>query len=729
MGDVRFEVKQYIDLGWSVIPIPKGSKAPEIKDWVNRTFAVEDFTAESNVGVRLGEPSGHLTDVDLDCPQAVIAAKYLLPETECKHGRPGTGTSHYWYICEGAKSEKWCDIDGKVLVEIRSTGGQTVIPPSIHPSGEQIAWASFRSPSAVAYMPLRSHGRSTATGALLGRHWPSSGGRHDCAKHAAGFLAARDLDLGTICNIIKAACEAAGDTSELEDRIRVAADTVKTFAAGGKTTGGPSLEDGVGKEVVALLVKWYGGNSAIHDKVIEEMNANRFMSRVGKDTVYVLEEETGVVFQPARALFEEFAHQRVQVGTYARGEKKGEPILKTKFEIWREHPKKRNYRKVVFAPPPHQAHELDYNLWTGFAVPKLLPEEGHHARASIEALRAWADEVCYPKCQLFFELVRDVICAGNLEHYAYIVNLLALTVQFPGMPAEVAVVLKGKQGAGKGTFARTFGSLFGRHYVHLDRTEQLAGKFNAALSGKVVVFADEAFFAGDKSSLGSLKRLITEPTLAIERKGIDIIEEPNFLHLFMATNEDWAHQAGFRERRFMTLRVSDARMQDHAYFNAVTAQMKKGGEGLPALLSYLLTRVVDHDAVRKVPLTEELRVQQERSFTPELSWWRDCLFEGKVGNDRNWPDTIEPQELYDDYLRWCGIMRVQRIITKCDLLRRVLEPWLGKRTRKGTGFVRPLLPIDQARATFDEEAGTKGAWETDEEAGAKGSEPPKDLPF
>jgi hypothetical protein len=38
------------------------------------------------------------------------------------------------------------------------------------------------------------------------------------------------------------------------------------------------------------------------------------------------------------------------------------------------------------------------------------------------------------------------------------------------------------------------------------------------------------------------------------------------MHLFMATNEDWAHQAGFKERRFFTLRVSDAHLQDHAYF-------------------------------------------------------------------------------------------------------------------------------------------------------------------
>jgi uncharacterized protein YgfB (UPF0149 family) len=61
--------------------------------------------------------------------------------------------------------------------------------------------------------------------------------------------------------------------------------------------------------------------------VIDEMNANRFGTRVGKDYVYGLEEEKQVVFQQARALFEWFAHQKVQVGTKTRGEAEGRTHL------------------------------------------------------------------------------------------------------------------------------------------------------------------------------------------------------------------------------------------------------------------------------------------------------------------------------------------------------------------------------------------------------------------
>jgi hypothetical protein len=124
--------------------------------------------------------------------------------------------------------------------------------------------------------------------------------------------------------------------------------------------------------------------------------------------------------------------------------------------------------------------------------------------------------------------------------------------------------------------------------------------------------------------------LITEPTLAIERKGIDIIEEPNFMHLFMATNEDWAHQAGIKERRFFTVHVSDIHLQDHAYFNAIAGanEARRRGHASAAQLPGA-PYPVNHDKVRNVPRTEELRVQQERSFPPELAWWRDCLYDGQ----------------------------------------------------------------------------------------------------
>jgi len=131
----------YLARGYAPIPVPAGSKAPVIKGWSELRLAEADlpqhFNGTGNIGVLLGEPSGWLVDVDLDCEEAVALAPQFLPPTGSTSGRPGKPSSHWWYICEGSKTRKHQDpVSKKMIVELRSTGAQTVVGPSVHPSGE-----------------------------------------------------------------------------------------------------------------------------------------------------------------------------------------------------------------------------------------------------------------------------------------------------------------------------------------------------------------------------------------------------------------------------------------------------------------------------------------------------------------------------------------------------------------------------------------------------------------
>src|SRR5262249_19824768 len=129
----------------------------------------------------------------------------------------------------------------------------------------------------------------------------------------------------------------------------------------------------------------------------------------------------------------------------------------------------------------------------------------------------------------------------------------------------------------KGVFARSVGDLFGQHFLHVTQKKHLTGQFNAHLRDAVVVFSDEAFLAGDKESEGTLKALITEPTLMIEGKFNDAVTCKNNVHLIVASNNDQIITASPEARRFCVLDVSDAHMQDTKYFRAIDEQMKSGG--------------------------------------------------------------------------------------------------------------------------------------------------------
>ncbi|MFN7560002.1 MAG: bifunctional DNA primase/polymerase [bacterium] len=131
----------YRSRGYALIPVPASTKVPVLAGWQELRLSDEDlprhFNGNGNLGLLLGEPSGWLVDVDLDCDEAVALAPEFLPPTGAKSGRPGKLASHWWYVCEGAKTRKHQDpVSKKMIVELRSTGAQTVVGPSIHPSGE-----------------------------------------------------------------------------------------------------------------------------------------------------------------------------------------------------------------------------------------------------------------------------------------------------------------------------------------------------------------------------------------------------------------------------------------------------------------------------------------------------------------------------------------------------------------------------------------------------------------
>lgn len=133
--------RQYIRRGWSPIPVPAGSKGPRIKGWQNLRLGEQDvaaaFVNAGNIGLLLGEPSGHLVDVDLDCSEARQLADRFLPATGAITGRRSSPASHRWYVAPGVQTVRHQDpVSHAAIVELRGTGAQTLVGPSIHPSGE-----------------------------------------------------------------------------------------------------------------------------------------------------------------------------------------------------------------------------------------------------------------------------------------------------------------------------------------------------------------------------------------------------------------------------------------------------------------------------------------------------------------------------------------------------------------------------------------------------------------
>jgi hypothetical protein len=268
--DIRPKVEQYLRADLDVVPVEPRSKKIRIKNWETKKFELSDFRAENNVGIRLGKDG--LADVDLDCPEAISVATKLLPRTGFVYGRASARASHHFYrVDPPVKSIKLKDptIGGNkgTLVELRcltsedTVGYQSVAPGSIHEdTGELIGFEPGANGiiANVDAEDLTMCVHRIGAAALLARHWPPKGSRHETMMALAGCLARLSWAEAEAFRF----CDAVYRSVLTHDRGavgRVRGEVESTFAKvkeGGKVTGIPTLKRAIPANVVDAVLKW-----------------------------------------------------------------------------------------------------------------------------------------------------------------------------------------------------------------------------------------------------------------------------------------------------------------------------------------------------------------------------------------------------------------------------------------------------------------------------------------
>ncbi|MDE2100306.1 MAG: bifunctional DNA primase/polymerase [Patescibacteria group bacterium] len=261
------------------------------------------------------------------------------------------------------------------------------------------------------------------------------------------------------------------------------------------------------------------------------------------------------------------------------------------------------------------------NLWQGFAIE---PRQGRWDRMQ--------------------EHITEVLAENDPVCLDYLVRWSAWAVQNPGERAEVALVFRGDKGAGKGTFAHALRRMFGQHGLHISNAKHLVGSFNAHLRNCLLLYADEAFWAGDKQGESVLKALITEPVQMIEQKGVDAQQWKNRVHLIMTANAEWVVPASHDERRYAVFNVSNKYLKNEKYFEKLYQELRDGG--LAAMLYDLMHINLGNWHPRRIPNTEALRQQKIKSMNYLQEWWETLLQEGAIpAAPKDTPDVAMAQYL------------------------------------------------------------------------------------
>jgi hypothetical protein len=371
------------------------------------------------------------------------------------------------------------------------------------------------------------------------------------------------------------------------------------------------LSDEYLNDLIRTAVEKFG---SAHDETIAHLNEKHAMVLLGNKTAILREEGGEISFLSVSAFDQWFANQHVVIHDRRM------PVAKQ----WMTHPHRRQYSGVVFDPTRLEVPGK-YNLWRGFSVE---PKEGD--------------------CSKFLSHVKENICCNDEETYRWVMAWMADMVQNPGSKPGVALVLRGKQGTGKTKFGEVLGSLLGPHYALVADPRFVTGRFNSHLKACLLLHSDEGFWAGDHTAEGKLKDLVTGHEQWIELKGFEAVRIPNYIRLLTCSNQDWVVPAGLDERRFATLDVGDAHIQDHDYFAAIDAEMKNGGR--EALLHYLQNFDLKQVDLRQIPRTKALLDQKINSLDPQQAWWLDVLARGELPWGCDYRRECATEKLFNTYV-------------------------------------------------------------------------------
>jgi len=238
------------------------------------------------------------------------------------------------------------------------------------------------------------------------------------------------------------------------------------------------------------------------------------------------------------------------------------------------------------------------------------------------------------------KFIKKAWCGGDENLFNWVMDWYAHTVQKPWKKMKTSIVLKGKEGTGKGMVNQIHGKVIGEtHFFQPTSQEDMFGQFNYLLKDRLFVFADEMTWGGDKKRSGILKKLLTEESLSINKKYAPQQRISNCMNFVFASNEEHVVPAGTNARRYTVLDVGDD------FFSLTHTEQKELYDFCPyTWAKFLYDRDISGFNPNEAIITEGLTEQKILSMSPIQNFWVNRLDTEYEGD--KW---VRQSLIYSDY--------------------------------------------------------------------------------
>ena len=247
--------------------------------------------------------------------------------------------------------------------------------------------------------------------------------------------------------------------------------------------------------------------------------------------------------------------------------------------------------------------------------------------------RGWGVKPKKGSCSRILWHIEHVLCRGDKAAYDYFLDWLAHMFQRPEEIPRAAIVIRGEEGAGKDSVAKYLHKIVGRYQPRITGQDQFFGNFNGFLKNALFVNLQEAFI-GSQQQNEKLKQYITEDVLKVENKYQNAVDTPNYMRIYITSNNFKVVAASESARRFLVLSAredyastGDPKQEEERakYFDDLYDEMN--GDGPAHLLHFLLERKLTNFP-RTPPVTEELSNQVAHNWKGLKKFLRLAAQEG-----------------------------------------------------------------------------------------------------
>lgn len=333
---------------------------------------------------------------------------------------------------------------------------------------------------------------------------------------------------------------------------------------------------------------------------------------------------------------------------------KGTPVTKSKqfpiFQLWFQSPVRRTCASFAFdpeLPPGISEHSKYINLWRGYECydfESLVVTE--RTKENLGVIEYHFQEVMY---------------RGEEVLYGYTKKWMAHRVQYPHVCPGVALLLTGKQGAGKTQFFKYFSQALRPHAEYVMRGELLTGKYAGYVTDNMVfICCDEVDFT-DKKVMNHVKTMIDGHKRHSEVKFGAVNQPKNYLGFAFTSNDPHclSTEVGSEMRRWFHVECDDSMVGKHEYFQRLTlAYEEENGAAMKLLFKTLFEMDLGSFDIRDRPFTQELRSQQMTKLSDFDDWWLGCIRRGyhNITNNNNaavsdWQTRdVAIEQLYGEFI-------------------------------------------------------------------------------